>query len=431
MRGMLAEDLRYLTAAADVRLSPDGRHFAYCVTTVDAEANRYRTGIWLGKVDGLETPRALTSGAGADTLPRWSPDGRSLAYSRSLGPSSEAGVWVIAIDGPGEPTHLCESPEAVSELSWSPDGTRLAFVARDRDSTPYRSPGSRPLLSAAPARRLTRLRSRLNGAGWIYDCPQRLFVVSLDRSCAPIAVTDRLGSANSATWSPDGSRLAYVAACHEDRDLDWCNDIWVVEVTGGTALALTDTSAEWADLSWSPDGGQLAFIVHPTPLNIPRHGRVGVLSLATRERRDLSASLDRNASPDHKYWSPVWSGADLYFPVEDRGAIHVYRADAEGGTPELVIGGERVVHSFDIIESGSSKRLAAVTSAPCELPEVYTSSNGEALRRRTDLSRSLREHAHLVAPQRFTAVSRDGTEVECWAMVPDGVERTTRVRACG
>ncbi len=427
MTGMTTRDLPLLAHADDVRLAPDGRRVAYCVTTVDAEANRYRTRIWLAAVDGSEPPRPLTAGTRADTLPRWSPDGRLLAFARDLGPDAERGVWVIPIDGPGEATRVCGLPDGVSEVAWSPDGARLAMVARDPDPARYGSPGEKPAPSGLPPRRITHLFSRLNGEGWVYDRPSHVFVVPVDGSARPLALTDGPWSAESVTWSPDGTRLAFVSARHDDRDLDLCNDIWVVDATGGPLTALTDTSASWSLLSWSPDGGRLAFVVDPSPLDGPRHGRVGVLELETRTHRELTMVLDRNASPYPDHLPPQWVGDDVWFRVEEDGAVHVYRVDAGGGTPTMMIGGERVIRSFAICAPGGTPVVAAVVTSPTELPEVHVSVAGEDLRRLSDLTRTLRERVDLVAPERFTAISRDGAEVECWAMAPLGIAPAQRV----
>jgi dipeptidyl aminopeptidase/acylaminoacyl peptidase len=427
MAGMTARDLPLLAHADDVRVAPDARHVAYTVTTVDSEANRYRTRIWLAAVDGSSPPRPLTAGPWADTLPRWSPDGHLLAFARDLGPDVERGVWIIPVDGPGEATRVCGRPDRIDELSWSPDGTRLAIVARDPDADRYGSPGERPEAAALPPRRITRLLSRLNAEGWVHDRPQHLFVVPVDGSSPPLRLTEGPWPGSHHAWSPDGRRLAFVSARHDDWDLDLCNDIWVVSATGGTPVALTDTSASWSLLSWSPDGARLAFVVDPSPLDAPRHRRVGVLDLASGDRREVSTVLDRNASPHPDHSPPVWSGSELVFRVEENGAVHVYRVEAGGGTPTMLIGGDRVVTSFDARGGGGQTPvLAAAVTSPTELSEVYVSVGGEDLRRITDLTRSLRDRVELSAPERFTAVSRDGAEVECWAMAPPGLAPTGR-----
>ena len=77
---MRPEDVYSLTSVGDPRISPDGCRVAYVVTRIDEEANAYRTAIWVSSLDGSEESRQLTTGARADHSPRWSPDGRWLAF---------------------------------------------------------------------------------------------------------------------------------------------------------------------------------------------------------------------------------------------------------------------------------------------------------------------------------------------------------------
>src|ERR671938_542485 len=79
-RGITAEDYYAFEFLGDPRLSPDGRWVAYVVTTVDQRQNRRLSQIWLAAADGSPPPRQFTTSPQSSNSPRWSPDGRALAF---------------------------------------------------------------------------------------------------------------------------------------------------------------------------------------------------------------------------------------------------------------------------------------------------------------------------------------------------------------
>ena len=108
--GMQPADIAGLVEVSDPRVSPDGRTIAFVVTTVDLEANRYRGRVWLAAADGSEPPRPFTAGEHRDGRPRWSPDGRELAFvSHREGEGSE--LYVLPVTGGGELRRAASWPE--------------------------------------------------------------------------------------------------------------------------------------------------------------------------------------------------------------------------------------------------------------------------------------------------------------------------------
>ena len=132
-RPITEKDLFSFVWVADPQISPDGSQVAFVRVSVDEKKDAYDTAIWLAKTDGSEPPRAITSGI-RDTSPRWSPDGRRLAFVRSIekdGRPQPAQIHVMAMAG-GEPWAITDMPRGAANPEWAPDGRTIAFSSTAR-----------------------------------------------------------------------------------------------------------------------------------------------------------------------------------------------------------------------------------------------------------------------------------------------------------
>ena len=408
---MRPEDVYELVNVADPRLDPTGTTVAYVVGTVDRDGNDYGGAIWLAPVDGSAPPRQFTAGAKRESSPRWSPDGALLAFVAKRGDAKSAQLYVIPAEG-GEARRLTDLKEDVDDPVWSPDGTRIAFSSRVPDEA-YEEEDERKRLP----RRIVRLGYKLDNVGWTSDRRAQLFVVPVDGSAEPAQLTHGEWENAEPAWSPDGTRLAFVSARHDDWDIDLATDVYVMPADGGEPECVTHTDGTCEAPVWSPDGTRIAYRWTPDVEDFPRHTQIAVLDLASRERRVLTESLDRNCGPYPVLREPIWDGERIVFGVEDRGNNEIYAVAADGSSrPELMLGG-RAVSGFDLLD-GTFVHVASVGAA---LREVYV---GE--RQLTEAGRSFAEGRELVEPERYTAVSADGSEVDAWLVRPAGFEEGKR-----
>jgi len=118
-------DMVAMERIAGPQPSPDGRQVIFTRRVYDAAANKNSTSLWIVSIDGGE-PRRLTAAKGNDTSPRWSPDGRTVAFVSDRSGSSQ--IWTIDPAG-GEARQATDFPLDLDNPQWSPDGKRLAFSA--------------------------------------------------------------------------------------------------------------------------------------------------------------------------------------------------------------------------------------------------------------------------------------------------------------
>ena len=414
---MRPHDVYDLVNAGDPRLSPDGTRVAYVVTRSDEEANDYRSAIWVAPLDGSAEPRPFTSGEKRDSTPRWSPDGKWLAFASNRGEEKAPGALYVIPAGGGEARKLTDLKESVEAVAWSPDSTRLAFTARVRDEA-YEEEDERK----RPPRRFTRVFHKLDSVGWTGDRRKHVFIVELE-SGETTQLTSGDFEHDNPAWSPDGKQIAFDGLRDERWDTELINRIYLVDAGGGEPLVLTGDEASYELAAFSPDGSRIAYRMVVEDGTYPHHGQIGVMNADGGEKRTLTESLDRQCSPYPDYREPIWDDGRLVFTVEDGGNTHLYSVAADASSPpQLVVGGERSISGCD----AGAGALVFVASTYTTMREVHVGPDAERL---TNVGESFLTGRDLIEPERFTATSEDGYEVDAWLFRPPGFDESARYPA--
>ena len=411
---MQPDDVYALTGVGDPRISPDGTRIAYVVTSMDREANEYQGAIWVARYDGSEEPRRFTSGERRDGSPRWSPDGRWLAFTSNRGDEkTQPQIYVISAEG-GEARRLTDLKESAGDLAWSPDSARIAFTARVRDEA-YEEEDEKK----RKPRRFTRVFFKLDSVGWTGDRRAHVFVVDLGGG-EPRQVTSGDGEHGAPVWTADGKRLVFDALRGERWDTELISRLYSVAADGGEPTQLTGDDASYDSPAFSADGGRVAYHYTVEDGTHPHHTQIGVMNADGSDAKLLTTSLDRQCAPYPELREQLWDGDRVLFSVEDGGNVLLYAVAADGsGEPELLVGGEQVISGYDVRDG----EFVYVASTYTTLRELYAGPDG---RRLTDVGGPFTSDRELAEPERFTAVSEDGYEVDAWVVRPAGFQAGER-----
>lgn len=386
---------------SDPAMSPDGQAVVYVLHTTDTTNDRNNSALWMVGPQG-RSPRALTYGT-ADAAPRWSPDGRTVAFLR--GDDGPGGLYLLRMDGPAEPRKVTEMPLGAGPPVWSPDGTRIACLAPADTGFDERAPFVADTL-AYPADRLG---------------PRRqVFVVDATSGEARQVTRGEWGVVDVA-WHPDGSSLAVTAPVADDADLTGTCPVGVVDVVApDSSIRTVGLPDGWAGtVSWLPGTGDLlatgrteGVIGHQHLLRIPAAGGDPVT---------LAKELDRNVMPGGTGYPGgrpqcTEDGSTVVFCARDRGCTHVYTAPVSGGPATKVLG------DTDTVVSGLSVAPGAPLAA-CVVATPRTYGEIVLLDLASGDTRSLTAHTAEALPEVEPYLPRertfhapDGTAVHGWVL---------------
>ena len=389
-RPLKVDDLFLLKEVAEPRLSADGLFVAYSVRSLDAKEDESDGDLYLLPVAGGE-PLRLTSSKKDDTHPRFSPDGKWIAFLSDR-EGKKAQVYLMSRRG-GEPVKLTDYKAAVADLEWSPDSKRLALVVsdvdpdatddEDEDGTRAEKEKQKEKKKTPKPIVLRRLQFKRDGEGYLREVRKHVHVFDVATKKS-VQVTSGPFDDSDPAWSPDGQSLAFVSnRTLPDPDRSQDSDVFVVAAREG-AIPRAIVTGPGSDRSpaFSPDGRWIAYVAGGDPKDLwYGSSRVAVVPVAGGPARALTAALDRNvASPR---FTP--DGRSLLFLLEDRGNQHLARVGVAGGEVARVVSGERDVQAFDVAPGGAVVVLESSVHQPFEISVV----DSGALRRLTHVNDDL------------------------------------------
>lgn len=418
-RAMTIEDLIVAPRIADPQLSPDGRTVLFVQTMTDGKSGRRNADIWSVPADGTGQPKALISGERSENTPRWSPDGKRIAFLANRDGALQ--VYVANADGGDVKKVTGLHAGAQPPLVWSPDGTRVAFVSdvypECADEACNKKKFEEAEQNPVKVHRLTRLLYR-HWDEWRENVRHHVFVATVadgrTRDLTPGDFDSPPTQQEDATlaFSPDSRTLAFVSN-REGHDREaWTtnNDVFLVPVDGGEPRHLTKANpAADTQPQFAQDGRTLFVVAQRRPGFESDRWYLEAYDVSTGTKKTLFTTPDLSIGE----YALSKDGRAIWFTAGEEGRTNLFTMPSTGGTPTRAVKGGSIAG----IQPGPSGIVFSMSTLVAP-PEIYRASTGDAMvQPLTRANEGWLKNVDFAEPESLT-VTAAGGKVQYWLIKP-------------
>jgi dipeptidyl aminopeptidase/acylaminoacyl peptidase len=413
-------DVFELEIAADPQISPDGSQVAYARRSNDIMTDQTRSNIWVVGTDG-RGHRPLLSGTDSYSSPRWSPGGGRLAYiSSAEGRGPE--LYVRWMDT-GQTALLSNLPASPGAISWSPDGSQIAFTAHVKgEGAKLATPPEKPEGAewAPPVIVIDSLNYRADGRGYLEPGNTHVFVIPADGGTPRQVTSGDFNHGGPLAWSPDGSTIVMSSNREDEWEFNRGNtELWSVDVAIGDMQQLTDRFGPDRSATYSPDGSKIAYLGYDDMRMGYHNAGVYVMNVSDGSIDELTSGFDRSVG------AVAWAGSSsrLYIQYDDHGKRHLATLSMNGRIQSIAddLGSANVSRpytsgGFSVADNGAYAYSAGAPNRPADVAAGRRGGNPSIL---TNLNDDLLGHKTLGNVEEITwQSSAGGLEVQGWIVTP-------------
>src|SRR5712692_2284350 len=359
-RNITIDDFFQIRDVSQPELSPDGQWVAYGVRTRMLKEDKNEQRLWMVPTHGGDAIPMTAEGV-SSSHPRWSPDGKFLAFLSSRN-NGKTQVWLLNRLG-GEAVRPTDTAQGVDDFEWSPDSSRLVLILRDpkpedleavtdKDKDKDKEkPAPKP--KTPPPFVIDRLHFKQDTVGYLDRRRTHLYVFDV-ASKKVTQVTSGDFDDSEPAWSPDDKSLAFTSnRSTPDPDRNYNSDIWVVAADntdkGAHLTQITTNPGPDRQPAWSPDGKWIAYVTQ-TDLKAMIYAthHLAIAPSSGGEAKVLTIAFDRSVRRPR--FSP--DGRSVSFIADYDGTQNLFRISVTGGEVSRTTNGPLSVSYYSVGKDG-------------------------------------------------------------------------------
>ncbi|GAA4407910.1 S9 family peptidase [Nibrella viscosa] len=363
-----------LRQAGNPVISPDGQHVAYTVTAADWQENTYDTEIWLARA-GDEPFQLTRTAKGSSTSPKWSPDGKWIAFLADRGDKTQ--IFIIRARG-GEAQPVTKEAESISAFEWAPDGVKIAFLKNDPEPKDQKKRKERLGSWAADDEEfdlshlwLVEVKPDMNPALTelpCYDSADSTKAKDCLSLPKPTRLTEGTFTITAFDWSPDGTKIAYSFQPNPLINSSKNSDVAVLDVATKKAMTIVKNPLGDFFAAWSPDSKTILFTTSADDSTsyFYKNNRVFRLAVSgTAQPVQLAKDFDENIG------GLIWTPEGIFFSAFQKTNRYLYRLDPATGVAGKLTTNPDLVGGYTFSKDG--KQIAYSASSATTLSEIFKS----------------------------------------------------------
>lgn len=432
-----AQDLYRMELITDSEISPDGKSAIYAVQRVDKSKEKKYSNLWIVDISAT-TSRIFTTGRQTDKTPCWSPNGSEIAFLSNREDEKQFQIYLIPVNG-GEAHKLTDLKGEFGKLSWSPDGKKIIFEFRKKDQEEIdREKDESKKVLGIPARQITRINYRLDGAGWNPHERWHLWLINIENSVEKQLTNHDVFDETGPFWSPDNRNVAYFSNHSEDPDLSpSLVDLWILDTENSKSRKLITPIGTKENGSFSPDGQQIAYFAQEgigedwrnTNLWIIRSDGCTSAENLTGEMDILVNNRTLNDNGPTPLSPPIWSNDShwLFFQVTRHGNTGYSKINTQTRQMLPVIDLDGVVGKPSMDKN--KENLLVILGENFNLPQLWLfplSTKNNDQKQLTFLNRDWFQSLNLGEIERVWFKGSDGNDLQGWILRPPDFDQSKK-----